>query len=100
MTHDELREAVAKAICYANGTNCFNNRCHTRGSCQSEIVCFQPEADAAIRVALGAAQAAMREQLIFTGECAKQPLFRLSELAGFWMCVREIAALMPKEPKP
>ena len=61
---------------------------------------YRSMADAVIRVALRAAQAAMRDQLIFTGECAKQPPSSLIERAGFDMCVRAVAALIPEEAKP
>jgi hypothetical protein len=48
MTHDKLREAVALAICYANGTHCFDNKCYAGKSCQNKGADCKTEADAAL----------------------------------------------------
>lgn len=95
MTSDELREAVARAICYERPAPAC--KCKEVGSCQAlpEVLLgpysgMTRTADAAIRVALGAAREAIAEQ-------ERQPLFNASERSACNMCLRAIAALMPKE---
>lgn len=63
MTHEKLREAVARALCRRNGSGLCVGFCHTE-RCRDAVQNYGEDADVAIAVVLDAAAGVAKREML------------------------------------